>query len=143
MPFLLFLQEATRPAIPILLAVGAVHQHLIQNGLRMSASIIVDTAQCFSTHQFACLIGYGARSFLLHENSFWKNYLVLLHLSFFLPFVNKNIYIIVILNIVIAVCTLVMSLIQIHLLHLWFTTLVVYHSNHLYNTYFLLREVWP
>ncbi|XP_038695759.1 ferredoxin-dependent glutamate synthase, chloroplastic-like isoform X1 [Tripterygium wilfordii] len=52
--------EPTRPAIPILLAVGAVHQHLIQNGLRMSASIIVDTAQCFTTHQFACLIGYGA-----------------------------------------------------------------------------------
>ncbi|XP_031473848.1 ferredoxin-dependent glutamate synthase, chloroplastic isoform X2 [Nymphaea colorata] len=52
--------EPTRPAIPILLAVGAVHQHLIQNGLRMSASIIADTAQCFSTHQFACLIGYGA-----------------------------------------------------------------------------------
>lgn len=52
--------EATRPAVPILLAVGAVHQHLIQNGLRMSASIVADTAQCFSTHQFACLIGYGA-----------------------------------------------------------------------------------
>ncbi|KAG6580883.1 Ferredoxin-dependent glutamate synthase 1, chloroplastic/mitochondrial, partial [Cucurbita argyrosperma subsp. sororia] len=52
--------EATRPAIPILLAVGAVHQHLIQNGLRMSATIVADTAQCFSTHQFACLIGYGA-----------------------------------------------------------------------------------
>ncbi|KAK6289852.1 hypothetical protein POUND7_001393 [Theobroma cacao] len=52
--------EATRPAIPILLAVAAVHQHLIQNGLRMSASIVADTAQCFSTHQFACLIGYGA-----------------------------------------------------------------------------------
>eukprot|EP00250_Pteridium_aquilinum_P010221 c19223_g1_i1 orf=236-5086(+) len=52
--------EATRPAIPVLLAVGAVHQHLIQNGLRMSASIIADTAQCFSTHHFACLIGYGA-----------------------------------------------------------------------------------
>ncbi|GAB2210097.1 hypothetical protein Droror1_Dr00015350 [Drosera rotundifolia] len=52
--------EPTRPAIPILLAVGAVHQHLIQNGLRMSASIVADTAQCFSTHQFACLIGYGA-----------------------------------------------------------------------------------
>ncbi|CAH9079304.1 unnamed protein product [Cuscuta epithymum] len=51
---------AARPAIPILLAVGAVHQHLIHNGLRMSASIVVDTAQCFSTHQFACLIGYGA-----------------------------------------------------------------------------------
>lgn len=52
--------EATHPAIPVLLAVGAVHQHLIQNGLRMSASIVADTAQCFSTHQFACLIGYGA-----------------------------------------------------------------------------------
>lgn len=52
--------EPTRPAIPILLAVGAVHQHLIQNGLRISATIVADTAQCFSTHQFACLIGYGA-----------------------------------------------------------------------------------
>lgn len=66
--FCLHGQEATRPALPILLAVGAVHQHLIQNGLRMSASIVADTAQCFSTHQFACLIGYGARlcSYCLH-----------------------------------------------------------------------------
>jgi glutamate synthase (ferredoxin) len=53
--------EPTKPAIPVLLAVGAVHHHLILNGLRMSASIVADTAQCFSTHQFACLIGYGAR----------------------------------------------------------------------------------
>ncbi|KAI9082058.1 hypothetical protein K1719_035983 [Acacia pycnantha] len=52
--------EPTHPAIPILLAIGSVHQHLIQNGLRMSASLVADTAQCFSTHQFACLIGYGA-----------------------------------------------------------------------------------
>lgn len=52
--------EPTRPAIPILLAVGAVHQHLIQNGLRTYASIVAETAQCFSTQQFACLIGYGA-----------------------------------------------------------------------------------
>ncbi|XLU28872.1 hypothetical protein S245_064938, partial [Arachis hypogaea] len=52
--------EPTHPAIPILLAVGTVHQHLIQNGLRMLASIVADIAQCFSTHQFACLIGYGA-----------------------------------------------------------------------------------
>ncbi len=55
------LQEPTKPAIPVLLAVGAVHHHLILNGLRMSASIVAETAQCFSTHQFACLIGYGAR----------------------------------------------------------------------------------
>eukprot|EP00244_Chara_vulgaris_P002120 TRINITY_DN135_c0_g1_i2.p1 TRINITY_DN135_c0_g1~~TRINITY_DN135_c0_g1_i2.p1 ORF type:complete len:1782 (-),score=343.10 TRINITY_DN135_c0_g1_i2:689-5836(-) len=52
--------EASRPAIPVLLAVGAVHHHLIQRGVRLSASIVADTAQCFSTHHFACLIGYGA-----------------------------------------------------------------------------------
>ncbi|MBD1878788.1 glutamate synthase-related protein [Coleofasciculus sp. FACHB-T130] len=46
--------------IPPLLAVGAVHHHLIQQGLRTRASLIVDTAQCWSTHHFACLIGYGA-----------------------------------------------------------------------------------
>jgi glutamate synthase (ferredoxin) len=46
--------------IPPLLAVGAVHHHLIRQGLRMKASIVVDTAQCWSTHHFACLIGYGA-----------------------------------------------------------------------------------
>lgn len=46
--------------IPPLLAVGAVHHHLIQAGLRMKASLVVDTAQCWSTHHFACLLGYGA-----------------------------------------------------------------------------------
>ncbi len=46
--------------IPPLLAVGAVHHHLIRQGLRCKASIVVDTAQCWSTHHFACLIGYGA-----------------------------------------------------------------------------------
>ena len=46
--------------IPPLLAVGAVHHHLIRKGLRMKASLIVDTAQCWDTHHFGCLIGYGA-----------------------------------------------------------------------------------
>lgn len=46
--------------IPPLLAVGAVHHHLIRQGLRMRASLVVDTAQCWSTHHVACLIGYGA-----------------------------------------------------------------------------------
>ena len=46
--------------IPPLLATGAVHHHLIKQGLRMKVSLIVDTAQCWSTHHFACLIGYGA-----------------------------------------------------------------------------------
>jgi glutamate synthase (ferredoxin) len=46
--------------IPPLLVVGAVHHHLIREGLRLQASIVVDTAQCWSTHHFACLVGYGA-----------------------------------------------------------------------------------
>tara|TARA_Y100001968_G_scaffold132178_1_gene120647 strand:+ start:18354 stop:22934 length:4581 start_codon:yes stop_codon:yes gene_type:complete len=46
--------------IPPLLAIGAVHHHLLKKGLRLNASLIVDTAQCWSTHHFACLIGYGA-----------------------------------------------------------------------------------
>ncbi len=46
--------------IPPLLAIGAVHHHLIRQGLRMKTSLVVDTAQCWSTHHFACLIGYGA-----------------------------------------------------------------------------------
>jgi glutamate synthase (ferredoxin) len=46
--------------IPPLLAVGAVHHYLIAEGLRMKASLVVKTAQCWSTHHFACLIGYGA-----------------------------------------------------------------------------------
>ncbi len=46
--------------IPPLVAIGAVHHALIKAGLRMHTSLIVDTAQCWSTHHFACLIGYGA-----------------------------------------------------------------------------------
>jgi glutamate synthase (ferredoxin) len=46
--------------IPPLLAVGAVHHYLICEGLRMKTSLVVDTAQCWSTHHFACLLGYGA-----------------------------------------------------------------------------------
>ncbi len=46
--------------IPPLLAVGAVHHYLIRQGIRMRASLVVETAQCWSTHHFACLIGYGA-----------------------------------------------------------------------------------
>jgi glutamate synthase (ferredoxin) len=46
--------------IPPLLAVGAVHHHLLRLGLRLQCSIVIDTAQCWSTHHLACLIGYGA-----------------------------------------------------------------------------------
>lgn len=52
--------KAETSYIPPLLAVGAVHHSLIAQGLRLDASLVVDTAQCWSTHHFACLIGYGA-----------------------------------------------------------------------------------
>jgi glutamate synthase (ferredoxin) len=46
--------------IPMLLAVGAVHHHLIRSGKRLSASIICDTGEPREDHHFACLVGYGA-----------------------------------------------------------------------------------
>lgn len=52
--------NAENAFIPPLMAVGAVHHRLISENLRMRASIVVETAQCWSTHHFACLIGYGA-----------------------------------------------------------------------------------
>ena len=46
--------------IPPLLATGAIHHRLIREGIRLNASIIVETGQCWSTHHYATLIGYGA-----------------------------------------------------------------------------------
>ena len=51
---------ATTSYIPPLLAVGAVHHHLLNQGLRLQTSLVAETAQCWSTHHLACLIGYGA-----------------------------------------------------------------------------------
>ena len=50
----------TTSYIPPLLAVGTIHHHLIKHGLRLQVSLVTDTAQCWSTHHFACLVGYGA-----------------------------------------------------------------------------------
>ena len=46
--------------IPMLLAVGAVHHHLITSGKRLRCSIVCETGEARDVHQFACLIGYGA-----------------------------------------------------------------------------------
>lgn len=43
-----------------LVVTGAVHHRLIEAGLRMDASIIMETGSAWSTHHFACLVGYGA-----------------------------------------------------------------------------------
>jgi glutamate synthase (ferredoxin) len=49
-----------RAPIPALMAVGATHHHLIRKGLRMRASLIVESGEPRDSHQFACLLGYGA-----------------------------------------------------------------------------------
>src|SRR5690606_11884387 len=46
--------------IPIALAVGAVHNHLIRCGLRRDANIIASTGYARDPHQIAVLIGLGA-----------------------------------------------------------------------------------
>ncbi|HJQ26469.1 MAG TPA: glutamate synthase large subunit [Blastocatellia bacterium] len=48
--------------MPMLLAVSAVHHHLIRTGLRMRASLVVETGEAREDHHFACLLGYGAQA---------------------------------------------------------------------------------
>ncbi|MEM9487562.1 MAG: glutamate synthase large subunit, partial [Myxococcota bacterium] len=52
--------DAENVAIPSLLAVSAVHQHLVREGTRMQAGLIVETGEAREVHDFAVLIGYGA-----------------------------------------------------------------------------------
>jgi glutamate synthase (NADPH/NADH) large chain len=52
--------EKGRCAVPALLAVGAVHHGLIEQGLRMKASLIVESAEPREIMHFALLFGYGA-----------------------------------------------------------------------------------
>ncbi|BFI97317.1 MAG: glutamate synthase large subunit [Rhodanobacter sp.] len=51
-----------RDKLPIhsLLATGAVHAHLVEQGLRCQCNLIVETATPRDAHQFACLLGFGA-----------------------------------------------------------------------------------
>ncbi|WP_069803883.1 glutamate synthase large subunit [Thermogemmatispora onikobensis] len=48
--------------VPMLLAVGAVHQELIRRGLRTSVSLICETGAAWDIHQIALLLGYGAEA---------------------------------------------------------------------------------
>ncbi|GAB4241783.1 MAG: glutamate synthase large subunit [Candidatus Methylacidiphilales bacterium] len=52
--------DAETAALPMLLAVGAVHHHLIRQGLRMRTSLVCQTAEARDVQAFACLIAYGA-----------------------------------------------------------------------------------
>jgi glutamate synthase domain-containing protein 2/glutamate synthase domain-containing protein 1/glutamate synthase domain-containing protein 3 len=48
--------------IPMLLAVGAVRQHLVHTGLRARVGLVAEAGDAFDIHHFATLIGYGAEA---------------------------------------------------------------------------------
>lgn len=79
-----------RVAIPALLATSAIHQCLVQNGLRTSTGLVVETGSARTTHHFALLGAFGAEAIypftaleavksLAHDDnetqSFLQNYL--------------------------------------------------------------------
>ena len=49
-------------AIPALLALSAIHQHLVLEGLRTTAGLVVETASAREVHHFGLLAGYGAEA---------------------------------------------------------------------------------
>ncbi len=52
--------DAVRMAIPALLAVSAVHQRLVKDGIRRHTGLLIETAEAREVHHFALLIGFGA-----------------------------------------------------------------------------------
>lgn len=52
--------DSDHAAIPSLLAVSAVHHHLIRKGHRGKVGIVVEAGDVWEVHHFACLIGFGA-----------------------------------------------------------------------------------
>jgi glutamate synthase (ferredoxin) len=51
-----------RVPIPMLLAIGAVRQHLVHTGLRARVGLVAEAGDAFDIHHFATLIGYGAEA---------------------------------------------------------------------------------
>ena len=56
----------TKAPIPSLLAVGAVHHHLINEKTRSLAGIIVESGDAREVHHIAALLGYGASAVCPH-----------------------------------------------------------------------------
>jgi glutamate synthase (NADPH/NADH) large chain len=54
--------DKDRVAIPALLALSAIHQHLVNRGLRTSTGLVVETGSAREVHHFALLGGYGAEA---------------------------------------------------------------------------------
>ncbi|MDP3700175.1 MAG: glutamate synthase-related protein [Hylemonella sp.] len=54
--------SAAQVAIPALLALSAIHQHLVREGLRTTAGLVVETGTAREVHHFGVLAGYGAEA---------------------------------------------------------------------------------
>jgi glutamate synthase (NADPH/NADH) large chain len=52
--------DEERAPIPSLLAIGAVHHHLIREGTRTRCGLVVESGEPREVHHFSLLIGYGA-----------------------------------------------------------------------------------
>src|SRR5881409_3426580 len=54
--------DRERAPLPMLLAVGAVHHHLLANGLRTQLGLVAEAGDAWDVHHVAALIGYGAEA---------------------------------------------------------------------------------
>ena len=52
--------DSDHAPIPSLLAVSAVHHHLIKSGRRGDVGLVVETGDTWEVHHFACLLAFGA-----------------------------------------------------------------------------------
>ncbi|MFJ8532214.1 glutamate synthase-related protein [Streptomyces sp. NPDC093591] len=52
--------SSTRAPLPVILAVAAVNQRLIETGLRLRVSIVAESGQLASSHHVATALGFGA-----------------------------------------------------------------------------------
>ena len=58
--------DGSRAPIPMILACGAVHSHLMRQNLRTFASINLRSGECLDVHYFAVLVGVGATTVNAH-----------------------------------------------------------------------------
>jgi glutamate synthase (NADPH/NADH) large chain len=54
--------SSSRIPVPALLALSAVHQKLVKQGLRMQTGLVVETGEAREVHHFCTLAGYGAEA---------------------------------------------------------------------------------
>jgi glutamate synthase (NADPH/NADH) large chain len=49
----------SKAAIPMIIAVSAINQRLIEEGLRLRVSLVIESGQISSAHHIACALGFG------------------------------------------------------------------------------------